>query len=192
MKSIQHTLEVPTSGAVALDTLCGGFYDCDAVDLGWTPCDASELPPLFCDLLVHDDHMTTTLQNHYGCPVELRVLDEQSDESLYARKILLGLRGSGRIVEFGIVRLNLELIAEDVRNEIRQRKTPLGDILIRHDVLRRIEPKWYFRFAPQSPLAEHFEPRHRKSVFGRIGVIHCDGRPAILLLEIVADAETST
>ena len=62
---------------------------------------------------------------------------------------------------------------------------PLGAILITNEVMRRIEPKWYFRFTADAPMAAHFAGGG--AAYGRVGIIHCDGAPAIELLEVVTD-----
>jgi hypothetical protein len=67
------------------------------------------------------------------------------------------------------------------------RKLPLGDVLIQANVLRRIEPKWYYRFAGDSPVHAGFGEPKPKAAYGRLGTIYCDERPAIELLEIVYD-----
>ncbi len=168
----------------ALADLCDGFFD----DITWVydcprMCEA-DLPEPQRTLLVHRDHMTERLEAWCGRPVELHVLAEEQDDAFYSRKILLTPAGSERPVELGIVRLNFAYIADDVRREILSREAPLGDILIRHGVLRRISPRWYFRFPAGSPVARQLAPG--REVVGRVGTIYCDEEPAIDLLEIVS------
>ena len=152
----------------------------------------AEIPAPYRELLVHHDHMTTKLEAYYGEAVELRVLQEHWQEEIYRRKILLTLKGSGRVVEFGIVRMNLALVSPPVRIQIKQRETPLGEILIQQDVLRRIDPQWYFHFGADSPLATRFDTGHAAPVFGRVGTIYCNDQPAFQLLEVVNDMKEST
>lgn len=149
---------------------------------------ADEVPAPFHDLLVHHRHMTTTLERFHKRPVELRVLQHKQDGDLYGRKILLTLSGTDHVVEFGIVQLDLALVSHAVRTEITERRAPLGDILIRHKVLRRIEPRWYFRFSGDCPILQHFEPRQQAIAYGRVGTIYCNHEPAIELLEVVSGA----
>ncbi|MCZ6815677.1 MAG: hypothetical protein O7F76_03135 [Planctomycetota bacterium] len=150
--------------------------------------ESAAVPVPFDDLLVHHRHMTTTLESFHKRPVELRVLQHKQDGDLYSREILLTLSGTDRVVEFGIVQLDLGLVSDAVRAQIMERQTPLGDILIRHNVLRRIEPRWYFRFFGDCPLLRHFGPEHPSVVYGRVGTIYCDHEPAIELLEVVSNA----
>jgi chorismate-pyruvate lyase len=172
------------SAELALAELCDGFLTPEDWAAGFEPVEPDSMPDPFCNLLVHHEHMTTRLAEHYGRPVELRVLRRQQQNNEYSRLIALNLQGSDQIVEVGIVRLNLGFVSQDVRKEILSANEPLGQILINHDVLRRIEPRWYYRFAPQSPIARHFGSLNAP-VYGRWGVIYCDEKPAIRLLEIV-------
>ena len=148
---------------------------------------AGDVPPPFDRLLVHREHMTATLGRHHGRPVELRVLRFRIDGDTYSREIVLTPAGSETIVEYGIVRLDLGVVSPAVRAEIEARRAPLGDILIRHDVLRRIEPQWYLRFGSGSPILGHFRASGAREAYGRLGTIYCDEAPAIELLEVVAD-----
>ena len=140
-------------------------------------------------LLVHHDHMTEVLQRHHGAPVEVHVLAEHCTPGceLYTRKISLTPEGSpAKPVEWGIVRMDMRLIAPAVRDEILAKQLPLGAVLIKHDVLRRIKPRWFLRFPESGPVLGLFgQPPAIEPVYGRIGTIYCDGEPAIELMEIV-------
>src|SRR5262249_34090759 len=103
----------------------------------------------------------------------------------YARKIVLTPQGSSRVVLFGIVRINLDYCDQEVRRAIVEGKTPLGRILIEHDVLRRIEISAHLRIRPGPKQLAWFGLSEPKPFYGRLGFIHCDGKPAVELLEIV-------
>lgn len=172
----------------ALTDLCNGFAASQIAATTVHEVGPDEIPPPFHDLLVHHNHMTTTLRDHYGRPVRLRVLHEQVEDDLYHRQIVLTPTGSDTIIECGLVRIDLSFTTATVREAILRRDTPLGDILIEHGVLRRIEPRWYLRLEAQSPLLTLFNCLAPFDMFGRIGTIYCDDQPAIELLEIVTGA----
>jgi chorismate-pyruvate lyase len=149
---------------------------------------ASEtMPPEYRRLLDHPDHMTTRLQEHHGAPVALTVLEERQIRDTYERRIVLRPAGRERIVEVGLVRIHLNFAPAPVRREILARRRPLGDILIQAGVLRRIEPRWFFRFDRPCPLLEDFGSGAVSSAFGRLGTIYCHDEPAVELLEVVTD-----
>ncbi|HLN27796.1 MAG TPA: hypothetical protein VK395_08625 [Gemmataceae bacterium] len=145
-----------------------------------------EVPPPYQALLVHNQHMTVTVEKHHGDLVDVCILARNQVKDSYARKILLALHGSGRIVQFGIVRIHLAYCSEPVRAAILAGKTPLGRILIQHNVLRRIEPTAFLRVIPGAAMMQWFNLERPRMTYGRLAYIHCEGKPAIELLEIVA------
>jgi len=137
--------------------------------------------------------MTVTVEAHHGCPVRLQVLQKQHAPPWYARKILLRRESDNRVVQFGIVRINLDQCSPAVRQAILREDTPLGRILIQHDVMRRIQPTAYFHVVPDEELMRHFELAEPMPTYGRLAYIHCDDQPAIELLEIVTpEGETAS
>ena len=147
---------------------------------------ADAVPEPYHRLLVHHHHMTVTVEEYFGSRVNVRVKDRRHDGNTYARKILLELQSDGRIVQFGVVRIRLDFCSEPVRAAILEEKTPLGRILIEHDVLRRIEPMAYLRVTTGDLLTKWFGLNEPQVTYGRLGIIHCDGQPAIEVLEILA------
>ena len=147
------------------------------------------IPPPYYQLLVHPHHMTVTVEDFYRDKVDVEVLEKEQTGEAYSRKILLRLQTSQRVVQFGIVRIDLTYCSAPVRAAIVEGRTPLGRILIEHNVLRHIEPMVFFRVHPSAKMAEWFGIPTKTSTYGRIGVIYCDEKPAIEVLEIVARSE---
>jgi chorismate-pyruvate lyase len=146
----------------------------------------AEVPAPYRDLLVHDQHMTVTVEKHHGSLVNVRILERRQDDDVYARKILLALQSTGRIVQFGIARIHLRFCSPEVRAEIVAGRTPLGRILIEHDVLRRVEPTAFLRVTPGPHMLRWFGLDRPLLTYGRLAIIHCDDQPAVEVLEIVA------
>lgn len=169
----------------ALADLCAGAVAASRPVSRCVAVEPDDLPAPFRELLVHHDHMTTRLERFHGEPVRLHVLREHLDAELYRRTIVLTSAGTGEVVEFGVVRIDLGFTPPAVREEVLAQQTPLGEILIRHDVLRRIEPRWFLRFAMDCPLIGGFGYPVTGDIYGRVGTIYCDEEPAIELLEVV-------
>ena len=150
-----------------------------------------EIPFPQDQLLVHHDHMTVELQRHHGAPVRVHVMEEHLDGDVYTRKINLTPAGQdGKVVEWGIVRLDFRYMAPEVREEILRKELPLGAVLIKHDVLRRVKPRFFLRFPPGGPVLNLFgDKTSTEPAYGRIGTIYCNEEPAIELLEIVVNCE---
>jgi chorismate-pyruvate lyase len=147
---------------------------------------ADEVPEPYHRLLVHEQHMTVTVEDFHGELVDVRILARAQRGDSYARKILLTLQQSRRVVQFGIMRIDLALCSPQVREEIVAGDTPLGRILVQHDVLRRIEPKSFLRIVPGRAMMNWFNLARARPAYGRLALIHCDGQPAVELLEVVA------
>jgi chorismate-pyruvate lyase len=172
-----------------LSTLIGLFYNSPA-ELGQFKQAAPEtLRQPYHSLLVHNHHMTVTMEAFHNSPVKVRVLEAKRDGDHYQRRILLARETDQHIVQFGIVRLNFEFLSQAVREEIESQTVPLGRILIKHDVLRQIELMALWRVQPGPDLCRLFgvpaDPAGQFT-YGRTAIIHCNGQPAVELLEISA------
>jgi len=151
----------------------------------FTEVDEGELPDAARVLLWHDEHMTVTVEQYHGGPVDVRVLSTHVTSSHYSRRILLSRKSDHGVVQFGIVRLNSQFLGDDVRAEIERQQTPLGRILIEHNVLRHVRPLSLWRVVPGSDLRELFQLQNPDVCYGRTALIYCNGLPAVELLEIV-------
>lgn len=175
--------------APTFDHLYAFFPDSpDRPDAAEVPADA--LPEPYRGLLAHTHHMTVTVEGFYHSPVDVKVLDCRRSGNEYARKILLTLADeSQKVVQFGLVRINLGVCPEPVRDAIVEGKTPLGRVLIQNDMLRRVEPIAFLRVALSAEMASWFGVAPGAEAYGRLGVIYTGDRPAVEVLEILAPIE---
>jgi chorismate-pyruvate lyase len=171
-----------------LETLVDLFYERLEELGGFEEVDEAELPEPYRGLLAHDKHMTVTVEAFHGCPVDVRVLETHVTPTHYSRKILLARQRDGAVVQYGIVRLNLDYLGPDVRREIESRQTPLGRILIEHNVLRTVKLLTLWKVEPGAELRKLFGLRKADTCYGRTALIYCNGIPAVELLEIVTPA----
>jgi hypothetical protein len=146
------------------------------------------VPQPYHGLLVHEHHMTVIVEAHHRDAVDVRVLEYRVAGDSYARKILLTLQKSKRVVMFGLMRVNFRYCSEAVRSAILSGQTPLGRILIEANVMRRIEPTAFLRVTPGPAMIDWFALDGPRPTYGRFALIHCDEQPAVELLEIVAPA----
>lgn len=144
-----------------------------------------QLPETYHRLLEHDGHMTVTLEKYHGCHVHLDVLRSDRVGQAYVRKIVLRRSRDERVVLFGIVRLNLQLLPAAVSEQIQDESRPLGHLLIEHNVLREVERLATWRIQTRTELRDLFGHAQSETLYGRTAIIHCNGDPAIELLEIV-------
>lgn len=146
---------------------------------------AAAIPQPYRTLLVHNGHMTETLECHYGAEVDVHPYDVHQNGSMYGRKLDLTVRSTGDVVMTGVMLFNLSFVEPNVRDEILGARTPLGRILVRHNVLREVTTETYLKVAGNDPLVARFGLPAPKDAYGRLATIFCNGRPAVDLLEIV-------
>jgi hypothetical protein len=83
------------------------------------------------------------------------------------------------------MRLDFRCVTPEVRRRIESQETPLGRILIEHNVLREVHLTRLYRVVPGPDLQKLFGMRPDQITFGRTAIIHFDGEPAVELIEIV-------
>jgi len=147
---------------------------------------SSQTPEPYKTLLVHDHHMTVTMEEFYQTPVRVVVLAREIHGSQYARQSILERVDTGAIVQFGIVRFDFSYVTPDVRAEILAEQTPLGRILINYNVLRHIDLGAILRIWPGPELQSRFQCDAGTPTFGRLATIFCNQKPAVDLLEVAA------
>ncbi len=147
---------------------------------------SSQTPEPYKQMLAHDHHMTVTMESYHQSSVDVRVLDQRLDGETYVRKILLLKSGTDEVVQFGIVRFNFQYVTDDVRREILAGETPLGRVLINHNVLRHIDLGAILRITAGPDLASLLQMPEGGVTYGRLATIFCNNKPAVDLLEISA------
>ena len=169
-----------------LQTLTSLFYSSGDSLGGFREVSVETIPEPYLRLLAHNDHMTVAIEEFHGQPVDVRVLKRHVSEAHYAREILLARRSDGKIVQYGIMRVTFAYLPPEVQGKIRSEQTPLGRILIEHNVLRRVQLFSLRRVEIGQELARHFNEPEGTITYGRTASIECNQAPAIELLEIVA------
>jgi len=143
-------------------------------------------PEPYHRMLVHEHHMTVTMESYHDCRVEVDVIESRFVDDLYCRKILLRNDVTKDIVQFGIVRFNFRFVTDSVRHAIESQEIPLGRVLIQHNVLRHIDLGAIIEFNAGPGFAHYLQMDERAGTWGRMATIFCDGLPAVDLLEVSA------
>lgn len=141
-------------------------------------------PEPYHRLLVHEHHMTVTMESYHDCQVEVEVIESKFFDDLYCRKILLRNDVTGNTVQFGIVRFNFRFVTDAVRQAIESQQIPLGRVLIQHNVLRHIDLGAIIELTAGPGLAHYLDMDRGATTYGRMATIFCDGQPAVDLLEV--------
>lgn len=185
LTTVRHKLSDLQTASEALGELCEPFVNRADFSPYCVEVQPVRIPTGERRLLAHREHMTEVLQAYHGKPVEVQVHDYKLDGDHYSRKITLTPGHENKIVECGIVRLNFKYMSTAARDEILARQTPLGAVLIKHNILRWIEPLWFVQLPPGSDVMRLFGMETTRPTWGRLAVIYCNGEPAIELLETV-------
>lgn len=162
------------------------FGDSDSLIARAEHIPSAATPEPYKSMLVHDQHMTVTMERYHQTTVDVRVLARGQIGDIYARKIILLKHNTNVPVQFGIVRFNLNYVTEPVRREILSEQTPLGRILIEHNVLRHIDLGAILEITAGPQLAELLNMPVGGKTYGRLATIFCNHQPAVDLLEISA------
>ena len=158
---------------------------------------SASMPEPYRGLLDHRSHMTVAMEGFHGAPVSLRVVASKAGPAgaagcrgWYGREILL-LRPDGCVVQYGIVRIDLDQVDDASAAAIRAAEIPLGRILIQANLLRDVHDVQLLEIEPGPRLQQLFagaavSTGFQGHTFGRVAEISLGGQPAVELLEIAA------
>ena len=127
----------------------------------------NQIPAPYRSLLVHNDDMTLTLERHFGDRIVLRPLSTFSYSGWYFRRVLLVQEYSGRPVEMGAIRINLEVFDQRLRAKILKNKIPLGRILRDKHFSYINRVKAFLAITPNLEMMGLFWMRESKILYGR-------------------------
>jgi chorismate-pyruvate lyase len=145
----------------------------------------NQMPEPYKSLLVHQRHMTVTLEKYWQTLTELHVVDLWEHHPYYTRRIYLTTRDSQRPVEYGLVQLDFNACSEQIQQAIRARQIPLGRILKQNDVPTEINCRSYFKIIPSQANIEAFDLNSDGPMYGRYADVEFDGKHAMILIEVM-------
>ena len=150
------------------------------------PVQAAEMPEPSRSLLAHESDMTSTLESFYGEKLRLAVFGRRMAGNEYLREVVLRLGPHGRSVEYGAIRIILDILPEGVRREILREQQPLGRILAQWGMAFSSQPRAYLRIASDDFLNRTLDLGGRRWLYGRRNAL-MDGweRPLAEIVEIL-------
>ncbi len=149
---------------------------------------AADIPLPYRALLVHERDMTVTLEEHWGGRVVLRVLSVFTNRSWYVRRVLLSHEYSGRPVEMGAIRIDLDAFAPRIRAHILRNDVPLGRLLRDGGVNYLSRPKLFLSVTPNSEMMGVFWMREPRALYGRRTEVLVSDRKVGDIVEILPPA----
>ncbi len=148
--------------------------------------EGAEVPAPYHSLLVHERDMTSTLENFHKSGIHIRVIARQTFENEYFRQTVLELNGSKKPVEFGAIKINLDLFPSQAREEILREQLPLGGIMAHCRMPILSKPRAYFRVASDEFINSALKLRGISFLYGRRNCLMDNwDRPLAEIVEIL-------
>ena len=149
----------------------------------------AEIPEPQRTLLVHDSDMTPTLEKFHGDEIHLRVIHSEEREGAYYREVVLLLAKNKRAVEFGAIKINLNLFPTAAQRSILEEDLPLGTVLARFKVKHTSKPKAYLRIEADDFICDALKIKSGQTLYGRRNTLFdSQHRPLAEIVEILPPA----
>jgi len=129
--------------------------------------DRSRMPEPYRTMLVHDNDMTPTLEQHYARTIHLHVIRSERRGNDYHREVVLRLDGTDKPVEFGANHVDLERYPEEARDLILQEYVPLGSILAQFSIVHTCHPAAYLRITADPLISRELQVAEGTTLYGR-------------------------
>lgn len=150
-----------------------------------------QVPEPYRSLLVHQGDMTSTLENFHADRIHLRVVGRDRRNGHYYREVVLQLDGSEKPVEFGAIKINLDLFPAEGQAQILKERHPLGRILKESGMKFSSRPQGYLRIASDALINDVLKLRETQLLYGRRNTLFdAEGRHLAEIVEILPPATT--
>lgn len=145
-----------------------------------------DMPEPYKSLLVHDGDMTSRLENFHGDTIHIELLARHTHENEYFREVILQLNGSDKPVEFGAIKIILDLFPAEAQAEILQEHRPLGQILKQFNIAHSSRPRSYLTVTADKFMCGALQLSGAPALFGRRNTLidHWE-RPLAEIVEIL-------
>ena len=144
------------------------------------------VPEPYQQLLVHDGDMTPTLEKFYGSAIHLEVLRRERRDSFYFREVVLLTDDLDKRVEFGAIKIFLDLFPIGARNDILAERLPLGTILAKYRIEHTSRPKGFLRIQSDDFINLALGITGKHVLYGRRNTLsNPEGHPIAEIVEIL-------
>jgi chorismate-pyruvate lyase len=116
--------------------------------------EADEIPEPYKSLLVHQDDMTPTLEKFHRHRIHIRVLSRHTFENEYFREVVLLLNGTKKPIEYGAIKIIIDLLPEAARKAVLEEHRPLGHVLSEFNVAHKSQPQMFFAVTSDAHINE--------------------------------------
>ncbi len=152
-----------------------------------------EMPEPYRSLLVHQNDMTPTLEAFFKDQIHIRALTRSQRNHFYFREVVLELDATGQSVEFGAIKIMLDLFPAEARRLILAEREPLGHILATCGVVHSSRPKAYLRIQSDGFINQALSLEGGHTLYGRRNTLFDpEGRPLAEIVEILPPTDLQT
>jgi chorismate-pyruvate lyase len=148
--------------------------------------EGAAVPEPYRGLLVHQGDMTSRLIAFHRRPIWVRVLTRRQEDAVLLREVAL-VRDLDQVpVEYGAIRIHLDVLGPQARRHALQCHLPLGSILRQHRIPHVSRPRAFLRVTPDDAIASALELIAPPALYGRCNVLHdATGRTLAEVVEIL-------
>ena len=126
-----------------------------------------EIPEPYKSLLVHDGDMTSRLESFHGAQIHIQLLARHTHDNEYYREVVLTLNGGEKPVEFGAIKIILDLFPAEAQKEILKEHRPLGHILKQFNIDHSSRPKSFLTVSSDDFINRALKLTAAHSLYGR-------------------------
>lgn len=151
--------------------------------------DPARIPEPYKRLLVHQHDMTSTLENFHAGRIRLEIVGRDRQGPEYFREVALLIEQDKKPVEFGAIKINLDLFPESAQAAILAEHWPLGRILKEAKIEFSSQPRGFLRIASDKVINEVLHLTGAHLLFGRRNTLwNRTGQPLAEIVEILPPA----
>ena len=174
------------TNSAEFDKLTQSYAQRGQAALIWAPLEEMAVPEPYHSLLVHRIDMTSTLENFHKERLHVEMLGRHVSGQEYYREVVLRLEKSGRRVEFGAIKIWLDLFPTEAHQEILRERQPLGRILAKSGLEFSSQPRAFFRLAADDFINRSLGLSDPQCLYGRCNtLVDAWERPLAEIVEIL-------
>lgn len=148
------------------------------------------VPQPYQQLLVHDGDMTPALERFYEATIHLEVLRRERRGDFYFREVVLLTDDSNQRVEFGAIKMFLNLFPKQAQVDILTERLPLGTILAKYKIEHTSRPKGFLCIQSDEFINRSLGLTGTHFLYGRRNTLsNPDNHPLAEIVEILPPAQ---
>jgi chorismate-pyruvate lyase len=147
---------------------------------------ASDVPEPYKSLLVHKTDMTSKLEAFHKGKIHIQPIARHTTDNEYFREVTLVVDHTLKPVEFGAIKIILDLFPNEAQREILKEERPLGKILAEHKIAFASKPRAFLQIAADAFIQSALVLDAEATLYGRRNtLVDAWDRPLAEIVEIL-------